>query len=96
MSDDLEPLLLTDNNEREAAQMNAPDNRRELARTDLSLCINQLQNLLATLRVQERFLDDQRSPYFDETIVIAHCHLDGAMGALSGIIARLDDKERCG
>ena len=74
--------------------MSAPDKRRELARTDLALCIHELQNLLATVRVQESYLYDQRSPYFDETIVIAHCHLDGAVRALRGIIARLDDHER--
>ena len=66
----------------------------ELTRTDLSLCINQLENLLATVRAQEAFLYDRRNPYFDETIVVAHCHIDGAMRALQGIVARLDDHAR--
>jgi hypothetical protein len=59
-------------------------------RSDLSLCIEQLDALLETVRRQEAFLYDHRSPYFDETIVIAHCHLDGAMRALRGIVARFD------
>ncbi len=63
----------------------------ERARTDLSLCVVQLEELLATIRMQESFLSDRRSPYFDETIVLAHSHLDGAMRALRGIVARLDD-----
>ena len=71
--------------------MTAPDKSRELAQIDLSLCINQLENLLAMVKVQESFLCDQRSSYFDETIVLAHCHLDGAMRALRGIVSRLDD-----
>jgi hypothetical protein len=71
--------------------MTASTNRPELARTDLSLCIDQLQGLLTKVRTQEAFLSDRRNPYFDETIVVAHSHLDGAMRALRGIVARLDD-----
>lgn len=62
----------------------------ESTRSDLSLCIEQLDALLESVRRQEAFLYDHRSPYFDETIVIAHCHLDAAMRALRGIVARLD------
>lgn len=63
----------------------------ENTRSDLTLCIEQLHSLLISVRRQEALLFDRRSPYFDETIALAHCHLDGAMRALRGIVARLDN-----
>lgn len=63
----------------------------ETTRSDLAECIEQLHGLLESVRRQEAFLYDHRSPYFDGTIALAHCHLDGALRALRGIVARLDD-----
>ena len=70
--------------------MIASSEQSESTRSDLNMCIEQLHGLLESVRRQEAFLFDHRSPYFDETIALAHCHLDGAMRALRGIVARLD------
>lgn len=73
--------------------MNASSNHAQFARTDLSVCIDQLQTLREKVRTQESFFYDHGSPYFDETIVLAHAHIDGAMRALRGILDRLNDIE---
>jgi hypothetical protein len=74
--------------------MTAPDSNREGTRSDLSVCVDQLQALLATVQRQEAHLCDHASPYFDETIVLAHAHLDGAIRALRGILDRLNETEK--
>lgn len=74
--------------------MIASSEQSESTRSDLSLCIEQLHTLLESVRRQEGYLYDHRSPYFDETIALAHCHLDGAMRALRGIVSRLDNNDR--
>jgi len=62
-------------------------NDRELARINLSLCVDQLAVVLAKVRVQEPYLHAHKDPYFDQTIVLAH----GAVRSLKGIIAHLNE-----
>ena len=64
---------------------------RELARINLSQCIDQLVVVLAKVRAQEPYLYAHRNPYSDQTIVIAHSHIDGAIRSLRGIVAHLSD-----
>ena len=71
--------------------MIASSEQCQSTRSDLTLCIEQLHGLLESVRRQEAFLFDHRSPYFDGTIALAHSHIDGALRALRGIVARLDD-----
>jgi hypothetical protein len=71
--------------------MAARSNDSELARIDLSQCVDQLAVLLAKVRAQEPYLYQHRDPYFDQTIVLAHSHIDGAIIALRGIVAHLSD-----
>ena len=66
-------------------------NDRELARISLSQCVDQLAVLLAKVRGQEPYLYAHRDPYFDQTIVLAHSHIDGAIRSLRGIIAHLSE-----
>ena len=64
---------------------------RELTRINLSQCVDQLAVLLAKVRAQEPYLYAHRDPYFDQTIVLAHSHIDGAIRSLRGIVAHLND-----
>ena len=66
-------------------------NDRELARINLSLCVDQLAVVLAKVRAQEPYLHAHRDPYFDQTIVLAHSHIDGAIRSLRGIVAHLSE-----
>jgi hypothetical protein len=63
----------------------------ELARIKLSQCVDQLAATLAKVRAQERYLCGQGDSYFDQTIVLAHSHIDGAIRSLRGIVAHLDE-----
>ena len=64
---------------------------RELARINLSQCVDQLAVLLAKVRAQEPCLYAHRDPCFNQTIVLAHSHIDGAIRSLRGIIGHLSD-----
>ena len=63
----------------------------EFARINLSQCVDQLAVLLAKVRAQEPYLYAHRDPYLDQTIVLAHSHIDGAIRSLKGIIAHLNE-----
>ena len=63
----------------------------ELARINLSKCVDQLALILAAVRAQEPFLCEHRDPYFDQTILLAHSHIDGAIRSLRGVVAHLND-----
>ena len=66
-------------------------NDRELARINLLLCVDQLAVVLAKVRAQEPYLHAQSHPYFDQTIVLAHSQIDGAIRSLRGIVAHLSE-----
>ena len=63
----------------------------ELARINLSQCVDQLAAVLAKVRAQEPYLCGHRDPYFDQTFVLAHSHIDGAIRSLRGIVAHMND-----
>lgn len=71
--------------------MPAHSKDQELARTNLSQCVDQLATTLAKVRAQEPYLYSQGDPYFNQTIVLAHSHIDGAIRSLRGIIAHLNE-----
>ena len=64
---------------------------RELTRINLSQCVDQLAVVLAKVRAQEPYLCGHRDPYFDQTFVLAHSHIDDAIRSLRGIVAHLND-----
>jgi hypothetical protein len=63
----------------------------EHARINLSQCVDQLAAVLAKVRAQEPYLCGHRDPYFDQTFMLAHSHIDGAIRSLRGIVAHLND-----
>jgi hypothetical protein len=63
----------------------------QLARINLSQSVDQLAAILAKVRAQEPHLCGRGDPYFDQTFIIAHSHIDGAIRSLKGIIAHLND-----
>jgi hypothetical protein len=68
----------------------------ELARTVLSQCVDQLAAILAEVRAQEPCLHGHRDPYFDQTIMLAHSHIDGVIRSLRGIVAHLLTRKKSG
>ena len=71
--------------------MPTSDTDRELARTNLSQCADQLAVLLERVRAQEPYIHACRDAYFDQTMVLAHSHIDGAIRSLRGIVAHLSN-----
>lgn len=67
------------------------DTDRELARIVLSRCADELAILLERVRAQEPYIHACRDAYFDQTMVLAHSHIDGAIRSLRGIVAHLSN-----
>jgi hypothetical protein len=63
----------------------------ELARINLSQCVDQLAAILAKVRAQEPYVCGHGDPYFDQTFLLSHSHIDGAIRSLRGIVAHLND-----
>ena len=71
--------------------MPTSDTDRELARIVLSQCADELALLLERVRAQEPYIHAFRDAYFDQTMVLAHSHIDGAIRSLRGIVAHLSN-----
>jgi hypothetical protein len=71
--------------------MTTNDTDRELARIVLSQCADELSALLERVRAQEPYIHACRDAYFDQTMVLAHSHIDGAIRSLRGIVAHLSN-----
>lgn len=63
----------------------------EPVRINLSQCADQLAAVLEKVRAQEPYLCGYRDPYFDQTFMLAHSHIDGAIRSLRGMVAHLND-----
>jgi hypothetical protein len=74
-----------------ASAMPAHSEDTELARINLSQCVDQLAAILAKVRAQEPYVCGHGDPYFDQTFLLSHSHIDGAIRSLRGIVAHLND-----